>query len=491
MSRSRIRRCAEEAYNNASLRLHYTLFAEVSPFSGGRSALCNNGAIRPFSSGRNVSTRHAPRIASMSRCVRRLGTYSQIREYHEGRAYLDYQATTPLDPRVLDKMMPYLSHSFGNPHSRTHSFGWEAEHAVEHARSEVASLLNCDPRSIIFTSGATESNNIAIKGATDYYSRLKHDDPTKIKDHIITSQIDHKCVLQTCRHLENRGYSVTYLKPDTKGMITPEAVAAAITPRTFICSIIYLNNEIGTIQDINGIGKVCRERGVIFHSDAAQGFGKLPIDLSSLPVDLMSISGHKIYGPKGVGALYVGRRPRIRLRPIIDGGGQERGLRSGTLPAPLVVGLGAAASVAKEEMHRDFDHAKRLWHKLVAGIEDIGHVHINGSVKEGERYWGNLNVSFEFVEGESLLMRLKNVALSSGSACTSTSLEPSYVLRSIGVGEDIAHTSIRFGIGRFTTEDEIDALIVELKEAVQGLRDCSPLYEMFLEKESPANLTWT
>ncbi|GFE55743.1 cysteine desulfurase [Babesia ovis] len=414
-----------------------------------------------------------------------------MRGYHEGRAYLDYQATTPLDPRVLDRMMPYLSHSFGNPHSRTHSFGWDAEHAVEHARSEVASLLNCDSRSIVFTSGATESNNLAIKGAAEYYSCLQHQDPSKIKDHLITSQIDHKCVLQTCRYLENRGYSVTYLKPDANGIIKPEAVAAAITPRTFMCSIIHLNNEIGTIQDILAIGKVCRERGVVFHSDAAQSFGKIPIDLSKLPVDLMSISGHKIYGPKGVGALYVGRKPRIRLRPIIDGGGQERGLRSGTLPAPLVVGLGAAASVASEEMHRDLAHAKRLWHKLVAGIQNIGHVHINGSTKEDERYWGNLNVSFEFVEGESLLMSLKNVALSSGSACTSTSLEPSYVLRSIGVGEDVAHTSIRFGLGRFTTEEEIDALMVDLREAVERLRQCSPLYEMFMEKESTANMVWT
>ncbi|GIX64140.1 cysteine desulfurase [Babesia caballi] len=420
-----------------------------------------------------------------------VGTARQTRGYQEGRVYLDYQATTPLDPRVLDRMMPYLSHSFGNPHSRTHSFGWDAEHGVEEARAEVAGLLNCDAKSIIFTSGATESNNLAIKGVTEYYSRLQHADPSKIKNHIITSQIDHKCVLQTCRHLENRGYNVTYLKPDTNGVVAPSAVAEAITPQTFLCTIIHLNNEIGTIQDLGAIGRVCRERGVVFHTDAAQSFGKVSLDLSALPVDLMSISGHKIYGPKGVGALYVGRRPRIRLRPIIDGGGQERGLRSGTLPTPLVVGLGAAASVAKEEMHRDLAHARRLWQKLVDGMRDIGHVHINGSVEEGRRYWGNLNVSFEFIEGESLLMSLKNIALSSGSACTSTSLEPSYVLRSIGVGEEVAHTSIRFGIGRFTTEAEIDGLLVDLKSAVERLRSCSPLYEMFLENESTANMVWT
>eukprot|EP00371_Babesia_bovis_P000269 XP_001608916.1 cysteine desulfurase [Babesia bovis T2Bo] len=417
--------------------------------------------------------------------------YQQIRAHHNDRVYMDYQATTPLDPRVLDKMMPYLTHSFGNPHSRTHSFGWDAEHAVEEARSQVASLLNCDSRSIIFTSGATESNNLALKGITEYYSCLQHNDQSKIKDHLITSQIDHKCVLQTCRQLENRGYTVTYLKPDKSGIIKPEDVAAAITPRTFMCSIIHLNNEIGTIQNIAAIGKICREKGVVFHTDGAQSFGKIPIDLSALNVDLMSISGHKIYGPKGVGALYVGRKPRIRLRPIIDGGGQERGLRSGTLPAPLVVGLGEAAKVASEEMHRDLEHAKRLWDKLVHGMNDIGHVHINGSIQEGERYWGNLNVSFEFVEGESLLMSLKKVALSSGSACTSTSLEPSYVLRSIGVGEEVAHTSIRFGLGRFTSEADIDALLVDLRGAVERLRECSPLYEMYIEKESTDNMVWT
>lgn len=430
-----------------------------------------------------------------SACVKAPYVFSntgiQRRCFSEERVYMDYQATTPLDPRVLDKMLPYLTHDFGNPHSRTHSYGWDAEAAVEQARKQVAGLINCDERSIIFTSGATESNNLAIKGVTDYYSVLSHSDPNKIKNHIITSQIDHKCVLQTCRHLEGKGYKVTYLKPDSKGLVHPSEVAKAITPQTFLCSIIHVNNEIGTIQNIEGIGSLCRERGVIFHTDAAQSFGKVPIDLSRLKVDLMSISGHKIYGPKGVGALFVGRRPRIRLRPIIDGGGQERGLRSGTLSTPLTVGLGAAAALAKQEMQNDLAHAKKMYDKLVAGLEGIGHVHINGSTEDGEHYWGNLNVSFEFIEGESLLMSLSKVALSSGSACTSTSLEPSYVLRSIGVGEEVAHTSIRFGIGRFTREEEIDVLIEELKVAVERLRSCSPLYEMYLENDTGEKMVWT
>ncbi|CDR95459.1 cysteine desulfurase, putative [Babesia bigemina] len=480
-----------QALHRANGKLATFGTAAIRNYAHGRLGCRRIDEVHPVIGGGVGSVlRNAAAIGSLQR-LEVCSARRQWRAYNEGRVYLDYQATTPVDPRVLDRMLPYLSHSFGNPHSRTHSFGWDAEHAVEEARSEVAALLNCDPRSIIFTSGATESNNLAIKGVTEYYSNLEHPDPSKIKDHIITSQIDHKCVLQTCRHLENRGYKVTYLKPDTKGVVSATDVAAAITPKTFLCSIIHLNNEIGTLQNLEGIGQTCRERGVIFHTDAAQSFGKVPLDLSKLPVDLMSISGHKIYGPKGVGALYVGRRPRIRLRPIIDGGGQERGLRSGTLPTPLVVGLGAAASVARQEMQRDLSNARRLWQKLVDGMRDIGHVHINGPVKDGERYWGNLNVSFEFIEGESLLMSLQNIALSSGSACTSTSLEPSYVLRSIGVGEEVAHTSIRFGIGRFTTEREIDQLLAELRSAVERLRSCSPLYEMFLEKESTENMIWT
>ncbi|KAK2194507.1 bifunctional Pyridoxal phosphate-dependent transferase/Cysteine desulfurase/Aminotransferase class V domain/Pyridoxal phosphate-dependent transferase [Babesia duncani] len=403
------------------------------------------------------------------------------------RIYLDNQATTPLDPRVLDTMLPYLTHAFGNPHSRTHSFGWDAEHAVEDARAQVASLLNCEAKNIIFTSGATESNNLAIKGVAAFYGRLEG---KSIKNHIITSQIDHKCVLQACRQLECSGYKVTYLKPDRFGMIHPQSVSEAIRPETFLCSIIHVNNEIGVIQDIHKIGNVCRERGVIFHTDAAQGFGKVPIDLGNTCIDLLSISGHKIYGPKGIGALYVSRKPRIRIQPIIDGGGQERGLRSGTLPTPLIVGLGAAAKIAGQEMQRDTNHVNSLCARLLNGLQKLEHVSVNGSMEKHQRYFGNLNISFEFIEGESLLMALDNVALSSGSACTSTSLEPSYVLRSLGVEEEVAHTSIRFGMGRFTSEQDIDSVLLRVGSAVERLRRLSPLYDMHLEGGGSSTV-WT
>nr|PVC54706.1 cysteine desulfurase [Theileria orientalis] len=400
------------------------------------------------------------------------------------RVYLDNQATTCIDPRVLDSMMPYLTHAFGNPHSRTHSYGWEAENAVEEARTSVASLLNCEKKNIIFTSGATESNNLAIKGSKSFYGNLDESSGRSKKNHIITTQIEHKCVLQCCRQLENEGYSVTYLKPDKNGIISPEEVRKHIRPETFLCSVIHVNNEIGVIQNIEAIGKICREHKVIFHTDAAQSFGKMPIDLKELQVDLLSISGHKIYGPKGVGALFVRTKPRIRLQPVIDGGGQERGLRSGTLPTALVVGLGAAAKVASREMERDSVHVEKIFKKLYEGLSQIDKVSVNGSVRPGERYYGNLNMSFEFIEGESLLMSLSKFALSSvGSACTSSSLEPSYVLRSLDIGEELAHTSIRFGIGRFTTESEADEVVEAVKEVVKRLRDLSPLYEMYLENQ--------
>lgn len=331
------------------------------------------------------------------------------------RVYLDNQATTCVDPRVLDAMMPYLTHAFGNPHSRTHSYGWEAEKAVETARADIANLINCESKNVIFTSGATESNNLAIKGSKSFYGRLVESPGKSKKNHVITTQIEHKCVLQCCRQLENEGYSVTYLKPDKYGMILPEEVRKNIRPETFLCSVIHVNNEIGVIQDIAEIGKVCKEHKVIFHTDAAQSFGKLPIDLKNLEVDLLSISGHKIYGPKGVGALFVRTKPRIRLQPIIDGGGQERGLRSGTLPTALVVGLGTAAKIAKMEMERDHRHMENLFFKLYNGLSSIDHVSVNGSIKPGQRYFGNLNMSFEFIEGESLLMSLSNFALSSGN----------------------------------------------------------------------------
>ncbi|XP_954680.1 cysteine desulfurase, putative [Theileria annulata] len=399
------------------------------------------------------------------------------------RVYLDNQATTCVDPRVLDSMMPYLTHAFGNPHSRTHSYGWEAEKAVETARADVANLINCESKNVIFTSGATESNNLAIKGSKSFYGRLVESPGKSKKNHVITTQIEHKCVLQCCRQLENEGYSVTYLKPDKYGMILPDLVRKNIRPETFLCSVIHVNNEIGVIQNISEIGRICKEHKVIFHTDAAQSFGKLPIDLKNLDVDLLSISGHKIYGPKGVGALFVRTKPRIRLQPIIDGGGQERGLRSGTLPTALVVGLGTAAKIAKMEMKRDQLHMENLFFKLYNGLSAIDHVSINGSIKPGERYFGNLNMSFEFIEGESLLMSLSNFALSSGSACTSASLEPSYVLRSLDVSEELAHTSIRFGLGRFTMESEVDMALESITKVVEKLRNLSPLYEILLEKK--------
>ncbi|AFZ80596.1 cysteine desulfurylase, putative [Theileria equi strain WA] len=419
----------------------------------------------------------------------RFSTQCGKSEFH--RIYLDNQATTCIDPRVLDSMMPYLTHAFGNPHSRTHSFGWEAEEAVNNARVSIADLLNCEPKNIIFTSGATESNNLAIKGSKSFYGRLKESPGKPKRNHIITSQIEHKCVLQCCRQLENEGYEVTYLKPNKFGIISPEDIEKNIRPETFLCSIIHVNNEIGVIQDIGTIGNICKEHKVLFHTDAAQSFGKLPIDLKSLNVDLLSLSGHKIYGPKGVGGLYVRTKPRVRLQPILDGGGQERGLRSGTLPTALVVGIGTAAKIAKVEMERDNNHAKKLFNKLVEGFKSIQHVTINGSILPHERYFCNLNVSFEFIEGESLLMSLSNIAVSSGSACTSSSLEPSYVLRSLDVSEELAHTSIRFGLGRFTLESEVDHVIDVVQKAVKKLRDLSPLYEMYIEKDGKSEMLWT
>ena len=370
----------------------------------------------------------------------------------EGEAsYLDAQATTSLDPRVLDAMMPYSTHSYGNPHSSTHSFGWKAEEAVEKARSQVASLIGASSKEIIFTSGATESNNIAVKGIARFYRKGE-------KNHVITTQIEHKCVLDSCRALETEGFDVTYLPVDNTGLINLEQLKDNIRPETILLSVIAANNEIGTVQHIAEIGKICRERKLFFHTDAAQMIGKLPMNVKDMNIDAMSISGHKIYGPKGIGALYIRRRPRVRLEALFSGGGQERGIRSGTLPHPLCVGIGAACAVAEAELERDNLHTEKLSKRLINGIQSqVAEVILNGHAEH--RIPGNVNLSFAYVEGESLLMALKNLAVSSGSACTSASLEPSYVLRAIGVGEDLAHTSIRFGIGRFTTEKEIDYAI--------------------------------
>ncbi|KAM9361517.1 cysteine desulfurase [Symphorus nematophorus] len=396
--------------------------------------------------------------------------------------YMDFQATTPMDPRVLDAMLPYQVNYYGNPHSRTHAYGWESENAMETARKQVADLIGADPREIIFTSGATESNNMAIKGVARFYQAKKR--------HVITTQTEHKCVLDSCRVLEAEGFSVTYLPVQTNGLLDLELLEASIRPDTSLLSVMTVNNEIGVRQPIKEIGQICRSKGVFFHTDAAQAAGKIPISVSDWKVDLMSISGHKIYGPKGVGALYVRRRPRVRMEPLQNGGGQERGLRSGTVPTPLAVGLGAACNIAQQEM--EYDHqrvsmlAHRLVHKIMSGIPDVI---MNGDPEQ--RYPGCVNLSFAYVEGESLLMALKDVALSSGSACTSASLEPSYVLRAIGADEDLAHSSIRFGIGRFTTEEEVDYTAEKCIQQVTRLREMSPLWEMVQEGIDLKSIKWT
>jgi len=399
--------------------------------------------------------------------------------------YFDGAATTPIDPRVNDQMMQYQTSYFGNPHSTSHAYGWQSEAAVEKARESVSTLIGCDSKEIVFTSGATESNNLAIKGAARYYGRN-----LKGKKHIITSQIEHKCVLDSCRYLETEeDCEVTYLKPGIDGRISLEDLEQAMTPNTILVSIMAVNNEIGVLQDLKGIGAICKSRKVLFHTDAAQMIGKLPIDVKEMGISLMSISGHKIYGPKGIGALYISRRPRVRLEPIISGGGQERGYRSGTLPHFLTIGLGAACEVASQEMVADHERIKYLSEKFKSKIEsELTHVVFNGS--EEYNYPGILNLSFNAVEGESLLMSLPGVALSSGSACTSASLEPSYVLRAIGSDVDLAHSSIRFGIGRFTTEAEIDYTAEELIKHVNRLRDLSPLWDMLQEGIDLKSIQW-
>ncbi|KAJ1698194.1 hypothetical protein LUZ63_006706 [Rhynchospora breviuscula] len=383
--------------------------------------------------------------------------------------YMDMQATTPVDPRVLDAMLPFYLSRFGNPHSRTHLYGWESEAAVETARAQVASLIGANPKEIFFTSGATECNNISVKGVMRFYRDKKR--------HVVTTQTEHKCVLDSCRHLQQEGFEVTYLPVKSDGLVDLDQLAAAIRPDTGLVSVMAVNNEIGVVQPMEEIGRICREKGIPFHTDAAQALGKIPIDVEKMGIALMSLSGHKIYGPKGVGALYLRRRPRVRVEPQMSGGGQERGIRSGTVPTPLVVGMGAACEIAAKEMEYDTRRVTSLQERLLNGIRSrLDEVVVNGSMEH--RYPGNLNVSFAYVEGESLLMGLKEVAVSSGSACTSASLEPSYVLRALGVDEDMAHTSIRFGIGRFTTEAEIDRAIELTVQQVEKLRNMSPLYEM-------------
>jgi len=396
--------------------------------------------------------------------------------------YLDMQATTPVDPRVLDAMLPYLTDQYGNPHSRTHAYGWEAEQAVEDARKHVADLVGADPKDVVFTSGATETNNMSIKGIARFHKEKKK--------HIITTQTEHKCVLDSCRKLGEEGFDVTYLPVEKNGVVSLEVLEAAIRPDTSLVSIMAVNNETGVIQPIKEIGGLLRKhRGVYFHTDAAQAAGKIALDVNEMNIDLMSISGHKLYGPKGVGAAYVRRRPRVRLEPILSGGGQERGLRSGTLPTALVVGLGEAARIAKKEMKRDHTRIHELSNRLIRGIDaQVEHVVRNGDIGG---YPGCVNLSFSYVEGESLLMALKDIALSSGSACTSASLEPSYVLRALGAAEDMAHSSLRFGIGRFTTEAEIDFVVEHIVGTVHRLREMSPLWEMVQEGIDINSIDWS
>jgi len=401
----------------------------------------------------------------------------------EGRPlYLDFQATTPTDPRVLDAMMPYMNGMYGNPHSRTHVYGWESDAGGKKAREQVADLIGANSKEIVFTSGATESNNIAVKGVMKFYK--------KRKQHVITAATEHKCVLDSCRYLEKEGFEVTYLPVQSNGLVDLEELKAAIRPDTGLISIMYVNNEIGVIQPIDEIGQICRDNKIFFHTDAAQAVGKIPIDVNKSNIDLMSISGHKIYGPKGIGALYVRRRPRVRIEPLQSGGGQERGMRSGTLPTQLVVGFGAACELAKQEMDYDHEYIKNLSDLFLNKINsELTHVVRNGDADKS--YPGCLNLSFAFVEGESMLMALKDVALSSGSACTSASLEPSYVLRALGAEEDMAHSSIRFGFGRYTTVEEVEHTAAQCIKHVGTLRDMSPLWEMVQEGIDLKSIQWS
>jgi cysteine desulfurase len=394
--------------------------------------------------------------------------------------YMDYSATTPVDPRVADKMIPYLTEKFGNPASRSHAFGWEADAAVELAREQVAALVNADSKEIVWTSGATESNNLAIKGAAHFYQGKGK--------HIVTMRIEHKAVIDTVRELEREGFSATYLDPEPNGLLDIERFEAALRPDTILVSIMMVNNEIGVIQDIAAIGEICRNKGILFHVDAAQATGKVLIDLQALKVDLMSFSAHKTYGPKGIGALYVRRKPRVRLEAQMHGGGHERGMRSGTLATHQIVGMGEAFRIAQLEMGVENERVRMLRDRLLNGLMDMEEVHINGDLEQ--RVPHNLNLSFNFVEGESLIMAIKDVAVSSGSACTSASLEPSYVLRALGRSDELAHSSIRFTVGRFTTVEEVDYVIALMKGKIDKLRELSPLWEMYKDGIDLNTVQW-
>ena len=471
----------------AYLRLGYTL-GEISSRNAPHKAQCHLTAMplqRIYAASINVSAERSFSSTSINKqeAGQEHAVTKQLGSNEPRPLYLDAQSTTPLDPRVLDAMLPYLTTYYGNPHSRTHAYGWESEAAMEKAREQIADLVGADPKEIIFTSGATESNNISCKGVARFYKSKKN--------HIITTQTEHKCVLDSCRILEAEGFEVTYLPVQENGRINLEEFKNAIRPgQTVLASVMMINNEIGVFQPVNEIGRICRDNKVFFHTDAAQAVGKIPVDVNAMNIDLMSISGHKIYGPKGVGALYVRRRPRVRVEPIQSGGGQERGLRSGTVPTPLAVGLGEACRIAKEEM--EYDHAyisrlsERFKNKIMSELEDVI---FNGD--PDTNYPGCVNLSFAYVEGESLLMAMKDVALSSGSACTSASLEPSYVLRAIGADEELAHSSIRFGIGRFTTEEEVDYTAERAIKEVKRLREMSPLWEMVQDGIDIKSIQWS
>jgi cysteine desulfurase len=394
--------------------------------------------------------------------------------------YLDYSATTPVDPRVVDAMLPFLRQDFGNPASRSHAYGWKAEEAVENARRQVAELVGCDPKELVWTSGATESINLAIKGAAHFYKDKGR--------HLITVKTEHKATLDTCRELEREGFEVTYLDVQENGLISLDDLRAAIRPDTILISVMLVNNEIGVIQDIATIGEICRDKGIVFHVDSAQATGKVQIDLATLKVDLMSFSAHKTYGPKGIGALFVRRKPRVRLEPLIHGGGHERGMRSGTLPTHQIVGMGEAFRIAKEEMQTENERIRMLRDRLWNGLSQIEATYLNGDMTQ--RVPHNLNVSFNYVEGESLLMAIKDIAVSSGSACTSASLEPSYVLRALGRSDELAHSSIRFSVGRFTTEQDVDFAVALLKDKVAKLREMSPLWELVQEGVDLNTIQW-
>jgi cysteine desulfurase len=394
--------------------------------------------------------------------------------------YMDYSSTNPCDPRVVDAMIPWLREHFGNPASRSHAWGWEAEAAVEKAREQVAALIGADPREIVWTSGATESNNLALKGAAQFYK-------TKGK-HIITVKTEHKAVLDTCRELERQGFEVTYLDVQEDGLLNLDAFKAAIRPDTILASVMFVNNEIGVIQDITAIGNICRDKGIVFHVDAAQATGRVDIDMATLPVDLMSLTSHKTYGPKGIGALFVRRKPRVRIEAQMHGGGHERGMRSGTLPTHQIVGMGEAYRIAKAEMHKENERIRSLQQRMLAGLKDVEQVFINGHTEQ--RVPHNLNISFNYVEGESLIMGIKGLAVSSGSACTSASLEPSYVLRALGRSDELAHSSLRMTFGRWTTEEEIDYAVSTIKHNVAKLRDLSPLWEMYKDGVDISAIQW-